>query len=608
MWSVFKWLGLGVLALLIIAAAYGTYVIFLNPSLHTTINKQGFYLLMDEPELLTQIGLVDGGWLDFNSGKLSDASWEKMESDRQRAADNLAEIKGYDRGKLKGQEVITYDVMNWFYESALQYREIPWVYGTTAYPVNQTFGMQSGFPRFMQSGHVVRNGLTARNYVKRLKAVGVKFDQLIAVLKKQASLGGLPPTFVYEKVITEMEGFIGKPAKENQLYTDYVAKLGKLDMSEGDRNELAASAEQAINETVYPAYQRLTATLKELLPQTKPEAGVWARPQGDQFYAIALRQMTTTEMTPEQVHETGLAEIDRINKEAEPLLQSAGMPTGTVGERLKAMGEDPRYQWPNSDEGRQMILDEYTRLVGDMQAMLPQAFAVIPPQPLEVVRVPVFAEAGSAGAYYNRPAQDGSRPGRVNVNLRFVNETPKWSMKTLIYHEGTPGHHFQIATAMNLDLPLTRTSLPFTAYIEGWALYAERLASEIGAYKGDPLGDLGRLQAELFRATRLVVDTGMHYKHWTREQAISFMVASTGMAETDVTAEIERYIVNPAQACAYKIGMLKILELRERAKAALGDRFDLKAFHSVILDNGPLPLTVLESVVDDWIRAQKGGA
>jgi len=267
--------------------------------------------------------------------------------------------------------------------------------------------------------------------------------------------------------------------------------------------------------------------------------------------------------------------------------------------------EDPRYQFEDSDKGRQDILDEYTLLLAEVSARMPGVFATIPPQLVEVVRVPKFSEVGSAGAYYNAPSMDGTRPGRFFANLRDVKETPKWSMKTLAYHEGIPGHHFQISIAQNLDLPLARSRLPFTAYTEGWALYAEQLAYEVGMYNDDPPGDLGRLQAELFRAVRLVVDTGMHYKKWSREQAITYMVETTGMAEGDVTAEIERYSVMPGQACAYKIGMLKILELRERAKAALGSKFDLKKFHSVVLDNGPLPLTVLEKVVDTWVAEQR---
>ncbi len=606
MWRFVKWALLGVLGLVVLAAGYGTYIVFINPSLHMTVNKQTFAMLLDNPELITQLGAIEGGMLDFHSGKLSDASWERREQELARTRENVAEIEAYDPSDLGEQEKLTREVMIWFYGASLAYADIPWSQGGSPYPVNQMFGVQNGFPRFMAFIHVVRNEKTARNYVARLNAVGVKFDQVIGVVTKQAELGDVPPTFVIDKVVAEMKGFIATPVAESPLYTGYVENLKKIGLGEEDQARFAGEAEAAISGTVYPAYQRLIATMEGLSARSTPDAGIWKQPQGDAYYAQALRQQTTTDMTPQQVHDIGLAEVARISAEMDAILQSQGMSEGSVGARMKALGEDPQYHFEDSDKGRLDILDEYTRLIDEIAQRMPEAFETIPPQKLEVVRVPPFSEAGSAGAYYNPPAMDGSRPGRFFANLRDVKETPKWSMKTLAYHEGIPGHHFQIALSLNLDLPIARSRLPFTAYAEGWALYAERVAWEMGMYENDPLGDLGRLQAELFRAVRLVVDTGLHYKRWSREQAIAYMIDTTGIAEGDVTAEIERYAVMPGQACAYKIGMLKILELREKAKAALGDRFDLKAFHSAVLDNGPMPLTVLETVIDGWIAAQKG--
>ncbi len=604
MWRFVKWTLLSALGLVGLAAAYGVYIVFINPSLHMTVNKQTFVMLADNPEMLTQLGAIEGSLVDFHSGKLSDESWAHGERERLELAENLKAIEAYEPASLEGQEKLTREVIIWFYQAALSYKDVKWSVGEL-YPVNQMFGVQNAFPRFMAFSHVVVNGKTARNYVERLKAVGVKFDQVIDVVRRQAELGDVPPSFVIDKVVAEMKGLIAAPAKENPLYTGYVESLKKIDLSDEDRARYAADAETAIEDTVYPAYQRLIATMSDLGAKATPDAGVWAKPQGDAYYALALRQQTTTDLTPQEVHDVGLSEVARISAEMDAILTSLGLSDGTVGARMKTLGEMPQYQFEDSDAGRQAILDEYTRLLGEVAARLPEAFETIPPQKLEVVRVPKFSEAGSAGAYYNAPSMDGTRPGRFFANLRDVRETPKWSMKTLAYHEGIPGHHFQIATAQNLDLPLARSHLPFTAYTEGWALYAERLAWEMGMYKDDPLGDLGRLQAELFRAVRLVVDTGMHYKKWSREQAIQYMIDTTGIAEGDVVAEIERYAVMPGQACAYKIGMIKILELRERAKAALGDKFDLKKFHAVVLDNGPLPLTVLEHVVDAWIEAEK---
>jgi uncharacterized protein (DUF885 family) len=288
------------------------------------------------------------------------------------------------------------------------------------------------------------------------------------------------------------------------------------------------------------------------------------------------------------------------------LLKSQGLSNGTVAERVQALHKDPRFLLPNTDEGRAQLLAKYQQILDEVNARMPEYFRTVPPEKLQVERVPTAAEDSTAGAYYQPAAMDGSRPGTFFVNLRDVGETATWTMKTLAYHEGIPGHHFQIATAMHLKgLPLIRQQTLYAAYAEGWALYAERFAAEIGMYKDDPFGDLGRLEAELFRAARLVVDTGLHAKDWTREQAIAYMVGTTGMNESEVITEVERYMGQPGQACAYKVGQLKILELRERAKAELGAKFDLKDFHAVVLENGGVPLTSLEELVNEWIARTK---
>jgi uncharacterized protein (DUF885 family) len=287
------------------------------------------------------------------------------------------------------------------------------------------------------------------------------------------------------------------------------------------------------------------------------------------------------------------------------LLKSQGLGAGTVAARMQALAKDPRFAFPNTDEGRQQVIARYQQILDDVNARMPEYFETVPAGKLIVERVPAAAEQGSAGAYYEQAAMDGSRPGKFFANLRDLSEIPSWSMKTLAYHEGIPGHHFQISIALGLKgLPLIRQQTVYSAYAEGWALYAERLAAEIGMYKDDPWGDLGRLQAELFRAVRLVVDTGIHSQAWSRERAIDYMVGTTGMSQSEVVSEIERYMGMPGQACAYKVGQLKILELRERARAALGPKFDLKQFHAVVLDSGGVPLTILEQNVDAWIAAQ----
>jgi uncharacterized protein (DUF885 family) len=343
-----------------------------------------------------------------------------------------------------------------------------------------------------------------------------------------------------------------------------------------------------------------------LLPKTTTDDGVWKLPDGEDFYAYALRDNTTTSLKPDEVHALGLSEVTRIETEMRALLDANGFAGQPIGASMDKLAKDPRFLFSNDDKGRAEALAEYTRLIDTATQRSTQLFLTVPKAKCEVHRVPEFKEATSSGAYYNPGAQDGSRPGIFFANLRDMNEVPKWGMPTLAYHEGVPGHHWQLSIAQELKgLPQFRKVLPFTAYAEGWALYCEWLAKKAGWYDNDPFGDLGRLQAELFRAVRLVVDTGIHAKYWTREEAIKYMREKTGMGEKEVTAEIERYIVMPGQACAYKVGMLKIQELRARAEQQLGEKFDQREFHETVLKNGALPLEILEEQVNDYIRKKK---
>jgi len=374
------------------------------------------------------------------------------------------------------------------------------------------------------------------------------------------------------------------------------------------RQELESEAVQAVGARIYPAYARMSAVLEALRPAAASQgAGVDRLPDGAAYYALELRQNTTTDYTPAQVHALGLSEVARITREMDQLLAAEGLTAGSVGERMTALGKDPRFLLPGDDAGRRQALERYQQILDEVAARMPEYFRILPAKRLTVERVPPSQENGTSGAYYQQAAMNGSRPGTFFANLRDLREVPTWSMKTLAYHEGIPGHHLQISTALGLkDLPLIRQQTLYTAYAEGWALYAEQLAAEIGMYKDDPWGNLGRLQAELLRAARLVVDTGIHAEGWTREQAISYMVATTGKAQAQVASEVERYMAMPGQACAYKIGELKILELRARAQAALGPNFNLKDFHTVILENGGVPLTLLTQLVDEWIARTRG--
>lgn len=405
-----------------------------------------------------------------------------------------------------------------------------------------------------------------------------------------------------------MRALIAGPPAQNLLSTNLDEKLAKLsadELDEATRERLKAEARAAVQDAVYPAYRELIAYYEQLLPKTKGNFGAWALPDGAAFYAWAVKQHTTTGMTPDQVHELGLREVARIEGEMDAILRAEGLAEGTVGARVQQIGRRPDQLYPDTDAGRKQILADYQRIIDEIDAGLDPYFDVRPKIGVKVERVPEFREKTAPGAYYNTPAFDGSRPGIFYANLRNVAEIPKFGMRTLAFHEAIPGHHFQKTIQQELEgVPTFRKVLPFTAFAEGWALYTERLAWEIG-YQKNPLDNLGRLQAEMFRAVRLVVDTGLHHKRWTREQAIDYMGEKTGMPESDVVAEIERYLVMPGQALAYKVGMNRILELRERARAELGDGFDLRRFHNLVLTAGDMPLMLLERRVGDWIEKEK---
>jgi uncharacterized protein (DUF885 family) len=441
-------------------------------------------------------------------------------------------------------------------------------------------------------------------YVMRLNAVPKKFDQVLESVRLREQKQILPPRFVVEEVLNEMSNFIAKPPAENILATSFKERAAKIqELTDTERTDFQMRVESAINGAVYPAYQKLIDYFNGVLPKTTTDDGVWKLPEGDAFYAYILRHNTTTTLKPNELHELGLREVARIEGEMRALLDANGFAGQPIGSARDKLAKDPRFLYPNDDDGRKAALAEYQRLIDTALSHCGQLFLTIPKEKVEVHRVEAFKEATAPGAYYQPGAMDGSRPGVFFANLRDMNEEPKWSMPTLSYHEGVPGHHWQISIAHELrGLPQFRRVIPFTAYMEGWALYSEWLAKQAGWYEGDPFGDLGRLRDELFRAVRLVVDTGIHAKHWTREQAIAYMLEKTGMGEKDVTAEVERYIVDPGQACAYKVGMLKIQELRERTQRELGNKFDQREFHDAVLKNGALPLEILEEQVNLYIQ------
>jgi uncharacterized protein (DUF885 family) len=601
-WRIAGW---SLLALLALLGYAGYRIAWGKPfTINMLANRQALEFLMRNPELFTTVGLIDGSVFDYHSGKLAPYTVRQRDDDYAQAARFLREVHQFDRARLARQDQITYDILVDQYETGLSFQRFQWLAPDGLYAISPMFGAEAQLATFMQTTHVVKNDRTARNYVLRLEAMGAKLDAITAEMERQATLGVILPAALLERSLLVIHDTVAASPEENPLVTTFVERMNKVAALDAARkNQLSHAAVAAVRTRVYPAYARMSTALAALRPQAASQsAGVGRLPDGAAYYALMLRQMTTTDYSPEKVHALGLAEVARITAEMDRLLTAQGIPTGTVGERMTALSKDPRFLLPNDDDGRRQALERYQRILDEMSAQLPKYFRTVPHTRLTVERVPVSQEKGTSRAYYQPAAMDGSRPGTFFANLRDLSETPVWSMKTVAFHEGVPGHHLQISTALGLEgLPLIRQQTLYTAYAEGWALYAEEFAAEIGMYKDDPYGNLGRLQQELMRATRLVVDTGLHAKGWSRERAIDYMVSNTGMAQGDVVSEVERYMALPGQACAYKVGELKILELRDKARAALGARFDLKEFHAVVLENGGVPLMLLEQLVDEWI-------
>jgi uncharacterized protein (DUF885 family) len=474
-------------------------------------------------------------------------------------------------------------------------------------------GAHTGLPQALINFHRVDDEADMVAYVTRIGEVGRAIEQALERAKLAAGEGVHAPRFAYDAVIQQARALItGAPfdgAGDSPINADANAKIaalvtgGKIAAARGD--ELRAAAATALTERFGPAYSALIA-FAEAERASSPElaTGVWNLPDGAAYYTDRLAASTTTTMTADEIHELGLAEVERIHAEMETIKRQVGF-DGTLQEFFASLRNDPRFLFPNTDEGREGYLQASRDFYAGVEARLPEYFGLRPKAALVVKRVEAFREVAGQAQHYMPSTPDGSRPGTYYAHLIDMSSMPKIEMESIAYHEGIPGHHMQIAIAQELTgVPTFRTQFFTTAYTEGWGLYAERLAKEMGRFE-DPYSDFGRLGSEIWRAIRLVVDTGLHSKRWTEEQAVQYFLANGSTSEGQVRAEIRRYIVNPGQATAYKIGMLKILELRERARTALGDRFDIRGFHDTVLGGGALPLSILERRVDDWIASQR---
>ena len=602
-----KWLKrvvMGLVATLIVASAGASMWFWFTPvGVNNYVNKVTFQLAIDSPELLTYLGAIDNTPLDFHSGKLADYTREEEERSIAKLRDARAGLNAYGPEGLTGQELLTWKIAAWFFDDLLRQAELRY----SGYRVNQISGVTVNMPQFLTDTHVIKNEKSVRRYLSRLREFGRVLRETHARVIDDRANGVIPPDFVIEKALVGMNKFIEGGADNSPLVTTLGPKLDELE--DVDENAAAAfinEATQLVSSEVIPGYEAIIGLFESMLPEATHDAGIWRLPNGEKIYAAKLRSNTTTQYSPEEIHATGLAEVDRIEGEMLDILDSQGIMGDSFAERIRVLMDDPAHQFPNTDEGRAEMIAYLEAFDQKVMAIAADYFVTIPPQPLEIVRVPEYSQDSSPGGYYNGPALDGSRPGRFYINQKDTADNPRWTLPTLMIHEGSPGHHFQISTSQLIEgVPLLRRLSPFNAFSEGWALYSERIAkTDMGLYDDDPLGDLGRLQAEMFRAVRLVVDTGMHAKRWSREQAIEYMTAKTGMTNKEVTREIERYVVWPGQATAYKTGQLALLEMREETEDALGERFSLRDFHEAVLMNGAMPLDILKETMADWAASQ----
>ena len=565
-----------------------------------------FDAFMDErfaenPELVTVLGL-DRDKYAWAKSRLTDASVAHAREVKRNNAARLKRLRAFGRGSLSVTDLANYDTVEFQMETRARYQ--PFDYGDVGQPyvVSQLTGAYQSVPTFLDRQHQIARRDDAEAYLVRLRAFALVLDQETERLRHDASLKAVPPDFLIDRTLEQMHTFRSVPPADSILSSSLARRTQQL----GIAGNYAGDAARLVESEVYPALDRQAKALGELRARAVHEASVSRLPEGPAFYQLALRQATTTAMTADEVHQLGLDQAQELTASMDVLLRSQGKSSGTVAERAQALASDPEYLYANNDGGQQQILDYCNGLIKALQPHLPQYFRVLPKAPVEIRRVPAYTEAGAPRGYYQIPALDGSRPGAFYINLRDTSEWARWKLPTLVYHESEPGHHFQLAQVLELpSLPLIRKAGGgFSANTEGWALYAEQLCDEMGMYANDPLGRLGMLQSALFRAARCVVDTGIHAKGWSRERAIDYMVQTTGDARSAMTTEVERYCTWPGQATSYKVGQTRWLALRADARRRLGGKFDIRDFHDVGLTAAPMPLSVLERVVDDWLKGR----
>ncbi|MXP45395.1 DUF885 family protein [Altererythrobacter sediminis] len=530
-----------------------------------------------------------GNWGDFSdAGEIADQELLQTTAAAMRA--------NYSPASLPADEALSYrlfDAMAKRSARTFPFREYGYIF-------DQMNGAQSDLPAFLINIHSVADASQAEDYVERIEGLGAVLETLTAESRERAGRGVMPPKWVYAYVISDIENLL-KAGNDNAMLEDFAGKVGKLGIAQAEKTALQSRAQTAWNDAARPAYERLLAEMKRQQAIAGTDDGIWRFPEGRAYYDALLSNYTTTDLTADQIHDIGLREVTRIHGEMRGIMEQVGF-DGTLQEFFEYARTDPKFYF----ESREDYLAAVQAAQDKIEPVLPRYFSTLPKAPLVVKPVEAFREQSAGKAFYQSPAPDGSRPGTYYVNLFRLEDMSRNELEALFYHEGLPGHHLQraVQTELGDDMPAFRRFGGVTAYTEGWGLYAEELGKDMGFYT-DPYSDFGRLGMELWRAARLVVDTGIHSKRWSRERAIDYLKQNTPNPEGDIRKAIERYVVYPGQATAYMIGKLKIMELREKARSELGARFDIREFHDVVLSSGPVPLSILEENVDAWIAAER---
>ncbi|PHS27634.1 MAG: DUF885 domain-containing protein [Robiginitomaculum sp.] len=558
--------------------------------------------LSRSPMFKTYLGIKDEDY-----GKWDDPSPAFAQKEHAIAlADYAQRHAKFDYDKLDDAAKLSWRLADFNYE-----REVAsWQFHDYGYIFNQMFGTHASIPAFLINQHQIKSADHATAYISRLNGVKAYLGGQTAKAKTRFEKGIYPPKFVYARVLDASRNIVkGAPfddGPDSAIFADFKGKVDALSLGDEEKTDLITKASAAMTASVGPAYQNLITEMERQQSLADDKDGAWKLPDGAAYYRDRLAAMTTTDMSAEEIHNLGLSEVARIHDEMRTIMQAVGF-DGDLQAFFTFMREDPQFYYPDTDEGRAAYLAKAVSIIETMRARLDDIFVTKPKAEIIVKAVEPFREATAGKAFYQRPSLDGSRPGTYYANLYRMESMPTYQMEALAYHEGIPGHHMQGSVAQELEnIPMFRKLGGYTAYSEGWGLYSEFIPKEMGFY-ADPYSDFGRLSMELWRAARLVVDTGLHDKRWTRQQAIDYLSENTPNSLSDATNAIERYIVMPGQATAYKIGMLEILRLRQRAQEELGDKFDLREYHDVVLANGAVPLSVLGDLVDEWIARKKEG-